>query len=227
MVIILSGGMDSTTALYKFSTNIVQAITFNYGSNHADQEIKRAKLSCEKLNIKHTVIDLREAFKDIASGLLSGADAIPEGHYEAESMKATVVPGRNMIMLSIAAGIAQSAGAQYVLIASHAGDHHIYKDCRVEFNTVMSQAMQEGTDNGVKLFAPFSIISKRDIAILGDELGVPWEQTYSCYKGGDVQCGVCSTCVERLEALDGLEDHTEYLDNSSWREVVGAFDDSK
>ncbi|MCI4436893.1 MAG: 7-cyano-7-deazaguanine synthase QueC [Ignisphaera sp.] len=221
-LLILSGGMDSTVALHEYQDKIGLAVTFNYGSNHASREIEKAIASCKELSIPHVVVDMREAFKGFKSGLLSGAEAIPEGHYSDATMAATVVPFRNGIMLSVAAGIAESNDLERVMLASHAGDHAVYPDCRPEFNLYMSMAMREGTSNGVTLFAPFGDMTKREIGILGDELGVQWSKTYSCYKGGEIHCGKCSTCVERLEALDGLFDDTSYEDAYSWKEVVKA-----
>jgi len=218
-LISLSGGMDSTTLLYKFQAEIGLAVSFHYGSNHNDREIQMAKLSCERLSIPHKVINLREAFSEIHSALTSSADEIPEGHYSAANMKATVVPFRNGIMNSILAGIADSNNLGGILVASHFGDDAVYPDCRESFNRPMADAIYEGTHNNVVLRAPFSKILKRDIAMMGEELGVPWEQTYSCYKGGSSHCGRCSTCVERLEALDGLPDNTRYADTSFWKTV--------
>ncbi len=144
-----------------------------------------------------------------SSLLKNGFEEIPEGHHAADNMKSTVVPFRNGIMLSIAAGIAESEGAQYVLMANHSGDHFIYPDCRPEFVETMNQAIFAGTTNGVKLLAPYTALSKRDIALRGQQLGVDFAKTYSCYKGGEKHCGKCGTCVERKEALEGF-DPTEY-----------------
>ncbi len=148
------------------------------------------------------------------SSLLEGADAIPEGHYEDENMKSTVVPFRNGIMLAIAAGIAESNGLSNVMIANHGGDHAIYPDCRPEFISAMSQATKAGSYNGVTVLAPYTNISKSDIARHGKALGIDYTETWSCYKGGKKHCGKCGTCVERKEALQeaGIEDKTEYME---------------
>ena len=150
--------------------------------------------------------------KYFKSSLLEGADAIPEGHYEDENMKSTVVPFRNGIMLAIAAGIAESNGLDHVMIANHGGDHAIYPDCRPEFISAMSSATSAGSYNGVTVIAPYTSITKGDIARRGKELGIDYTETWSCYKGGDKHCGKCGTCVERKEALRdaGIEDFTEY-----------------
>ena len=144
--------------------------------------------------------------------MLETADDIPEGNYDDENMKSTVVPFRNGIMLAIACGIAESNGLKRVMIANHAGDHAIYPDCRPGFIQAMSQAMQNGTYEGIKIFAPYTGISKADIARHGKRLGIDYSETYSCYKGREKHCGKCGTCRERREALReaGIVDTTEY-----------------
>ena len=211
-IIILSGGMDSVTMLYEFKDRIALAVSFNYGSNHNEKEIKCAKMHCKELGIEHIVINLDFISKYFQSSLLQGAEAIPEGHYQDENMKSTVVPFRNGIMLSIACGIAESRGLRYVMIANHSGDHAIYPDCRKSFIDAMSSAMANGTYKKVRLYAPYTNINKTEIAKHGKELGIDYTKTWSCYKGGDIHCGKCGTCVERKEALRdaGIEDKTEY-----------------
>jgi len=200
----LSGGLDSCSALHIYKDSIALAVSFNYGANHNAQEIKMAKLNCERLNIPHKVIDLTAVFKGMGSALL-GNGPIPEGHYESETMKSTVVPFRNGIFLSVLAGIADDAGLGKVMIASHSGDNAVYADCRPEFNQAMNQAIMLGTDRLIQLITPFADIGKPELAQLGIAAGMVPEQTYSCYKGGAIQCGVCSTCRERDWAL-GLRD---------------------
>ncbi len=204
--------MDSVTLLYEYRDRVALAVTFDYGSNHNRREAAFAKLHCERLGIEHLLIPLNFIHDYFKSSLLEGADAIPEGHYAAENMKSTVVPFRNGIMLSIACGIAESRGLKNVMIANHFGDHSIYPDCRAGFVEAMSQAMSEGTYDGVKVFAPYTGISKTDIARHGATLGIDYTETYSCYKGGAKHCGKCGTCVERKEALHdaGIDDRTEY-----------------
>lgn len=214
-VIILSGGMDSVTLLYHKKNEIALAVTFDYGSNHNKREAEYAKYHCKQLGIEHIIISLDFMHQYFKSSLLDGADAIPEGHYADENMKSTVVPFRNGIMLSIACGIAESRGLKFVLIANHAGDHSIYPDCRATFISSMSEAMAYGTYQNVKISAPYTTISKSDIAILGKGLGIDYTKTYSCYKGGEKHCGKCGTCVERKEAMQdaGILDKTEYEDS--------------
>lgn len=210
-IIILSGGMDSTTLLYEYQDRIARAITFDYGSNHAKREIPCAEYHCRLLGIPHQIIPL-PFFSFFHSSLLEGADAIPEGGYQEESMKSTVVPFRNGIMLSIAAGLAESDGLKNILIANHFGDHAIYPDCRRNFIEAMREAIQAGTYEGITILAPYTDITKDEIARHGAALGVDYSRTYSCYKGGENHCGKCGTCVERKEAflLAGIPDPTKY-----------------
>ena len=211
-VIIVSGGMDSTTLLYDRRDEIALAISFDYGSNHNAREIPYAKMHCKRLGIEHITIPLDFMHKYFRSSLLEGADAIPEGHYAAENMKSTVVPFRNGIMLAVAAGVAESRNLTKLLIANHGGDHTIYPDCRPEFISAMDSATNAGTYVGVRVVAPYTNITKGDIARIGKKLGIDYAETWSCYKGGEKHCGKCGTCVERKEALAyaGIEDTTEY-----------------
>ena len=211
-LIVVSGGMDSITMLHEYADQIGLAITFDYGSNHAKKEIPFAQLHCQRLGIKHLIIPLSFMHDYFKSSLLEGDAAIPEGHYAAENMKSTVVPFRNGIMLSIACGIAESHGLKRVMIANHGGDHTIYPDCRPDFIEAMSSAMRHGTFEGIEIFAPYTNISKSDIARHGKALGIDYSETWSCYRGGDKHCGKCGTCVERHEALleAGIDDPTEY-----------------
>lgn len=211
-VIIVSGGMDSITLLHDCQERIALGISFDYGSNHNAKEIPFARQHCEELGIPHIVIPLGFMPKYFRSSLLEGADAIPEGHYDDENMRSTVVPFRNGIMLAIAAGIAESHKLRYVMMANHAGDHTIYPDCRPQFVDAMSLAMETGTFDTVSILAPYTNITKADIARRGKELGIDYTTTWSCYKGGEKHCGRCGTCTERKEALQqaGIEDRTEY-----------------
>lgn len=212
-VIIVSGGMDSITLLYDRKDEIALGISFDYGSKHNAKEIPLAKMHCERLGIKHITIELGFMQKYFESSLLQGGEEIPEGHYADENMKSTVVPFRNGIMLSIAAGIAESNGLKKVLIANHGGDHAIYPDCRPEFISAMSAATKAGTYVDVEVVGPYTSITKSDIARRGKELGIDYTETWSCYKGGEHHCGKCGTCVERKEALAdaGIEDKTIYM----------------
>lgn len=210
--IIVSGGMDSITLLYEHKDEIAVGISFDYGSNHNAREIPFAKMHCERLGIKHITINLDFMHQYFKSSLLTGADTIPEGHYEDENMKSTVVPFRNGIMLAIAVGIAESNGLTEVFIANHGGDHAIYPDCRPGFIRAISDATQAGTYVGVEVVAPYTQLTKTEIVKRGAQLGIDYAETWSCYKGGNVHCGKCGTCVERHEAfvLAGLPDPTIY-----------------
>ena len=213
-LIVLSGGMDSVTLLYDYRDVVALAVTFDYGSNHNAREIACARIHCRRLGIEHIVIPLAFVAKYFKSSLLSGADAIPEGNYDDENMKSTVVPFRNGIMLAVACGIAESRDLRRVMLANHFGDHAIYPDCRRDFVDAMSEAMRRGTYCGVTVFAPYTDITKADIARRGALLGIDYAETYSCYKGGEHHCGRCGTCRERREALAeaGIADPTLYDD---------------
>lgn len=209
-VLVYSGGLDSTTLLYEYKDSIALAVSFDYGSKHNKRELEYAALNCKRLGIRHLVIPLEFMGKYFRSDLLIGGGDIPEGSYADENMKSTVVPFRNGIMLSIAAGLAESYELDAIMLANHSGDHAIYPDCRPEFIEGMAAAVEAGTYNGVKVVSPYCNMTKRDIALRGRELGVDYSLTYSCYKGGEKHCGKCGTCVERKEALEGF-DPTEYL----------------
>ena len=187
--------------LYEYQERIALALSFHYGSNHNDKELAFAKLHCQRLGIEHIIIPLGFIKEHFNSSLLSGSEAIPEGNYDEDNMKSTVVPFRNGIMLAIAAGMAENRGLQYIMLANHGGDHAIYPDCRPDFVNAMDQAVCAGTWNNVRLFTPYTNISKAEIARHGLQLGINYDETWSCYKGGDKPCGVCGTCREREEAL--------------------------
>ncbi len=193
--------MDSVTMLHEYRDSIAAAVTFQYGSNHNMREARCARINCEMLGIEWIEIDLSFMARHFNSSLLQGADAIPEGHYEDENMRSTVVPFRNGIMLAVAAGLAESRGLHGVMIANHSGDHAIYPDCRPEFIRSMGAAIADGTYEHLELFAPYTSYSKGEIALRGKNLGVDYSLTYSCYKGGEKHCGKCGTCIERAEAL--------------------------
>lgn len=194
--------MDSVTLMHEYADRIALAVTFDYGSNHNAREIECARYQCGLLGVPHIVIPLSFMGEYFKSSLLSGADAIPEGSYDDENMKSTVVPFRNGIMLAVACGLAESNGLKHVMIANHAGDHAIYPDCRPEFVSAMGSAMSAGTYEHIDIIAPYTGITKDEIACRGKKAAVDYTHTYSCYKGGKHHCGKCATCVERRGALE-------------------------
>lgn len=202
-VIVLSGGMDSAVLLANTlaQSKTVTAISFDYGSKHNARELPMAEASCRACQIEHKIVRLPFINDLFNSSLLQSGEAIPDGHYEEETMKSTVVPFRNGILMSIAVGLAESIGATEVLLGSHAGDHFIYPDCRPEFNAAFSEAAYLGTDKQVRVRFPFADLDKRDIGDLGRRLGVDFKKTWTCYKGGEIHCGTCGACQERKYAL--------------------------
>ena len=213
-LVLLSGGMDSVTALHWAAREreVVGCVSFDYGSKHNHKEIPMAAWHAQQTGVKHDVISLDFVNQLFASDLLQSGGDIPEGHYAEESMKRTVVPFRNGIMLSVACGIAESREAQALVIAAHSGDHAIYPDCREPFMQAMADAMKHGTYVGIGLLRPFIDCDKAEIVRRGTTLGVDYAHTWSCYKGGEIHCGVCGTCVERREAFinAGVLDPTVY-----------------
>lgn len=213
--VLLSGGMDSVTALYHAAREhqVVSALSFDYGSKHNLCEIPCAQWHASRLGVPHTVIALPFINEHFTSDLLQSGGDIPDGHYAEENMKRTVVPFRNGILLSIAAGFAESREAEGLVIAAHSGDHAIYPDCREPFMLAMAEAVRSGTYAGIELLRPFIGTDKTGIARIGHGLGLDFSRTWSCYKGGKVHCGTCGTCVERREAflLAGVPDPTDYL----------------
>lgn len=199
--------MDSVTLLHLLAQagHQLEALSFDYGQRHK-KELAFAKQNCDMLGVNHRVVDLTSITPLISNSSLTGSADVPDGHYTDESMKITVVPNRNMIMLSVAIGYAENLDFEQVAIGNHAGDHAIYPDCRTEFVTALSEAAQLGTYNNIRLLPVFTDISKSDIAAIGNAIGVDYDLTWSCYKGGDTHCGTCGTCVERLEALDEAKD---------------------
>lgn len=214
-VVVLSGGMDSAVLLAHCLSKGQRcvAISFDYGSKHNASELPMAKAMCDHLGVTHTLVPLPFINELFDSSLLKSGEEVPDGAYDSENMKSTVVPFRNGIMLSIAAGYAESVGARQVVLASHAGDHFIYPDCRPEFNEALGKAIHLGTDGQVTIAFPFAELDKREIGDLGRTLGVDFAATWTCYKGGTAHCGTCGACDERKYALrfdEGL-DPTTYL----------------
>lgn len=215
----LSGGLDSATLLGFLLDEgyAVECCTFTYGSKHNEYENKAAvdivnHYQCKNYPVVQHFFDLSEVFTPFKSNLLKSGGEIPEGHYNDESMRLTVVPGRNLILLSIMAGLAESIGAEIVALGIHSGDHFIYPDCRPSFFTAANTAIRNSTDGKVTLRAPFLLIGKGEVVNIGTNLEVPYELTRTCYKDQEDACGKCGSCVERLEAFknNNLIDPVKY-----------------
>lgn len=214
VIAIVSGGMDSVTLAHKLKADghRLRLLTVDYGQRHR-KEIAFASACADRLGVEHRVIDASGLVPVLkGSSLTDPGVPVPDGHYAEESMKATVVPNRNMILLSIAAAWAVSVKADAVALGAHAGDHAIYPDCRPEFAEAIDKVLSLCDWHPLKVVRPFIGITKADIVAVGQGLGVPWGQTWSCYKGRDAHCGTCGTCVERREAFElaGVPDPTGY-----------------
>lgn len=233
IIAITSGGMDSAVMVTHFLHlgHTVDTISFDYGQRHR-KELQFAALFASSCGLRHDLVDLtrlRYLLAESGSSLVSDTE-VPEGHYAQENMKKTVVPNRNMIMLSIAGGIAVAREAGSVGIGVHAGDHFIYPDCRPEFIANANNTLRVGNEGFASptIWAPFINRTKADIALEGFQLGIDFSQTWSCYKGGDKHCGRCGTCVERLEAIaeacdkmaGTATDTTQYEDRDFWKGVT-------
>jgi 7-cyano-7-deazaguanine synthase len=207
-VAIVSGGMDSVTLAYylkQISGADLHLLSFDYGQRHV-KELGFAIDCAETLGASHDIVSMTQLGKlfEASGSVLVSDNEVPEGHYAEETMKATVVPNRNSIMLTIAVGVAVAEGADLVAAGMHAGDHFIYPDCRLEYFRQFSSAMHlanEGFWTG-QMYAPFISMTKADIVKVGSQLGVDYSQTWSCYKGAVHHCGKCGTCVERIEAFE-------------------------
>jgi len=201
-IIILSGGLDSTTVLYYFlhKGHEIKAISFNYGQRHKI-ELEKAIATCKKLKISHEIVDIRTITKLISNSSLTSNIKVPEGHYEDETMKQTVVPSRNTIMASIAQGYAYNIGFDNIALGIHAGDHAIYPDCRAEFLGALREVFKINNYKPINVLAPFLHYSKAQIVKIGLKLGVDYSLTHTCYNGKEIACGKCGSCQERLEAF--------------------------
>ena len=224
-LLICSGGLDSITLAYALADerNIRHLVSFDYGQRHK-KELDFAAACAARLRVSHDVVDVSSLARVLRGSALTDDVAVPEGHYAEDSMKITIVPNRNAIMLTIAYGIASARGLSRVAAAVHAGDHYIYPDCRPAFVETF-EGMQRCALDGVAeiaLHTPFVRMTKAQIVEQGARLHVPFEQSWSCYKGGDLHCGRCGTCVERREAFDlaGVLDPTAYADAEYWRTAI-------
>ncbi|MFV0473489.1 MAG: 7-cyano-7-deazaguanine synthase QueC [Pikeienuella sp.] len=225
--IVCSGGLDSVSLAHMAASAgaLSRLISFDYGQRHR-KELSCAAACAARLGAPHHVIDLRPVGAALTGSALTDAVEVPDGHYAEETMKITVVPNRNAIMLAIAFGVAAANGDEAVATAIHGGDHFIYPDCRPGFAEAFG-AMQRAALDGyaeIRLETPFIHRPKSDIVAEGARVGAPFAETWSCYKGGEIHCGRCGTCVERREAFDlaGVADPTPYADPDFWREAIAA-----
>ncbi|KQZ49831.1 7-cyano-7-deazaguanine synthase [Rhizobium sp. Root149] len=228
-LVVCSGGLDSVSLAYKIAAEqtLIGLISFNYGQRHS-KEVDFAAKAAARLGVPHDIIDINPIGKHLTGSALTDDVDVPDGHYAEETMKITVVPNRNAIMLTIAFGLAAARQADAVAVAVHGGDHFIYPDCRPGFINAF-QTMQNAALEGyasVTLLAPFVEVPKSEIVREGAKYDTPFADTWSCYKGGAKQCGRCGTCVERREAfhLAGINDPTEYEDPDFWKTATAGFE---
>ncbi len=226
VIVICSGGMDSVALAHRVAAtqDLHALLSFDYGQRHL-KELEYAAACARRLGVPHHVIDIASVGAALTGSALTDDIDVPDGHYAEETMKLTVVPNRNAIMLAIAFGMAAAQKVDAVATAVHGGDHFIYPDCRPDFIAAF-QTMQDRALDGyaqVQLLTPYVDGSKADIATDGAKYGTPFAETWSCYKGGDLHCGRCGTCVERREAFDlaGVDDPTVYADPDFWRSATG------
>ncbi|WP_150302880.1 7-cyano-7-deazaguanine synthase QueC [Pseudomonas saliphila] len=224
-LLICSGGFDSVTLAYRLAAeqSLGALLTFDYGQRHR-KEIDAARQCAERLAVPHLVMDIAHIGRQLSGSALTDDIAVPHGHYSEENMKVTVVPNRNAIMLTIAFGIAAARHLDTVALAVHGGDHFIYPDCRPDFIRLFGEMQAKALEGvaEVALLAPYVNLDKTEIARDAARFAVPVAETWSCYEGGDIHCGRCGTCVERIEAmaLAGVTDPTAYKDEQYWREAV-------
>lgn len=214
VVVIYSGGMDSYTVLHKAIQQGLTpyALTFDYGQRHI-KEIEVARGVCQELRVNHKIIDISAINQLIGgSSLTDSSIDVALGHYQEENMKSTVVPNRNMILLSLAIGYAVSIGAEKVYYGAHSGDHAIYPDCRPEFVKKMNDVAAIANYEKTEIFSPYLNSNKTGILKDGLAMGLDYSKTWTCYNGREKACGQCGSCVERLEAFaeNGVTDPIQY-----------------
>jgi 7-cyano-7-deazaguanine synthase len=224
-IVVCSGGLDSVSLAYKVAAEaeLLRLVTFDYGQRH-NKEIDFARTCAQRLDVPCDVVDIQSVGKLLSGSALTDDVEVPDGHYAEDSMKLTIVPNRNAIMLTIAFGIAAAQKADAVATAVHGGDHFIYPDCRPEFIAAF-EAMQKQALDGIadiSLYTPFVQVPKSEIVVEGARHNTPFADTWSCYKGGENHCGRCGTCVERREAfhLAGITDPTTYDDPDFWQSAI-------
>ncbi|UVK49744.1 7-cyano-7-deazaguanine synthase QueC (plasmid) [Mesorhizobium sp. AR02] len=224
-LVICSGGLDSVSLAHKVATEqkLIGLLSFDYGQRHK-KELGFASICAKRLGVPHQIVDIRDVGRNLSGSALTDDADVPDGHYAEDSMRITVVPNRNAIMLAIAFGVAAAQKADAVATAVHGGDHFIYPDCRPAFidafQTMQNHALAGYAD--IRLYAPYVNMSKADIVSEGAKYATPFEATWSCYKGGARHCGRCGTCVERREAFDlaRITDATDYEDADFWLHAI-------
>ena len=224
-LVVCSGGLDSVSLAHMTAHEheLTGLLSFDYGQKHA-KELQYAKNCALRLGVPHKCLDMRSIGAQLSGSALTDDISVPDGHYAEETMKITIVPNRNAIMLTIAYGVAAAQNADAVAIAVHGGDHFIYPDCRPNFIKAFETMQKYALDGyaNISLHSPFVEISKSDIVKIGAQYKTPFEDTWSCYKGGDIHCGRCGTCVERREAfyLANIDDPTHYADSDFWKSAI-------
>ncbi|MBB3919448.1 7-cyano-7-deazaguanine synthase QueC [Rhizobium fabae] len=227
-IVVCSGGLDSVSLAHKIAAEeqLIGLVSFDYGQRHR-KELDFAAKCAARLAVPHHIIDIAAIGGHLSGSALTDDVEVPDGHYAEETMKATVVPNRNAIMLAIAFGLAAAQKADAVAVAVHGGDHFIYPDCRPGFIDAFQRMQNEALDGyaSVKLFAPYVHVSKAAIVADGAKYATPFAETWSCYKGGKLHCGRCGTCVERREAfhLADVTDPTEYEDRDFWKAAISRY----
>ncbi len=227
-IVVCSGGLDSVSLAHKVAAEhqLIGLVSFDYGQRHR-KEVEFASACAKRLGVPYQIIDITAIGKHLTGSALTDNVDVPDGHYAEETMKATVVPNRNAIMLAIAFGLAAAQKADAVAVAVHGGDHFIYPDCRPGFIDAFQQMQNHALEGyaSVSLHAPYVTVSKADIVADGARHKVPFSETWSCYKGGERHCGRCGTCVERREAfhLAGVDDPTDYEDPDFWVAATSSF----
>lgn len=227
-IVVCSGGLDSVSLAHRMAAEeqLIGLVSFDYGQRHR-KELDFAARCAARLAVPHHIIDIAAIGGHLSGSALTDDVEVPDGHYAEETMKATVVPNRNAIMLAIAFGLAAAQKADAIAVAVHGGDHFIYPDCRPGFIDAFQRMQNEALDGyaSVKLLAPYVEVSKAAIVADGTKHGTPFAETWSCYKGGSLHCGRCGTCVERREAfhLAGVADPTEYEDRDFWKAAVSQY----
>jgi 7-cyano-7-deazaguanine synthase len=227
-IVVCSGGLDSVSLAYRTSAegSLVGLLSFDYGQRHR-KELEFAAACAVRLGVWHEIFDISGIGRHLTGSALTDEIEVPDGHYAEETMKSTIVPNRNAIMLAIAFGVAAARKADAVAVAVHGGDHFIYPDCRPGFIDAFERMQKEALDGyaEVSLLAPYVHVSKADIVMDGAQHETPFAETWSCYKGGLRHCGRCGTCVERREAfaIAGVADPTEYEDPDFWVGATAGF----